>query len=295
MSKIPKIIHQIWFQSENVPEKYKKNYTQWKNFHPGWKYILWTEEKMLKFFNDFPEYDIYFNETWIKYPKMIQKIDAFKFVALDKFGGVYVDMDMEPIRPLDSLLDEVYKTSEFLIGGFKTIYKNLASIVGVRLLTNNAFIASVPQHAFGKLFFSESSLRFKSFTERNSKELHKIGVTTGPLIVSDIVYSKGKLLNISIVPSDLVEVYNYENDKKKTGYIMHYSDCLWKEKSNLMQNLIGLYAPGTNSNPLFMILITIFAGLALLLIIALCLSVIIGGSLSLKTTKEKTISKNQKS
>jgi mannosyltransferase OCH1-like enzyme len=287
MSKIPKIIHQIWFQGENIPEKYKKNYTKWKLLHPQWKYKLWTEAKMIKFFEDNIEYNTYYNDTWLHFPKMIQKIDSFKFVALDKFGGVYVDMDMEPIRPLDSLMDLNYKNSEFMIGEFKSIYKNLASLVGVRLLTNNAFIASVPQHAFNKLFFSESSLRLRSFIDRNSKELNKIGVTTGPLIVSDIVHSKGKFLNISIVPSDMVEVYNYENEKRKTGYIMHYSDCLWKEKSNLMQNLIGLYAPGTNSNPLYMILITIFASLSLLMIIALSLSVIIGGSMLLRSKNKQ--------
>jgi len=43
MRKIPLIIHQTW-KDLNIPEHYKPLVKTWKENHPGWEYILWTDK-----------------------------------------------------------------------------------------------------------------------------------------------------------------------------------------------------------------------------------------------------------
>jgi len=33
------------------------------------------------------------------------KADVFRLMLMETFGGVYADMDMEPVKPLDELLE----------------------------------------------------------------------------------------------------------------------------------------------------------------------------------------------
>lgn len=46
-SDVCRIIHQSWVD-ENVPEEYHMWQQTWKDLHPDWKYILWTDKMNLK-------------------------------------------------------------------------------------------------------------------------------------------------------------------------------------------------------------------------------------------------------
>ena len=39
------------------------------------------------------------------YPEAIQRVDAARYVILREFGGVYADLDLVCLRPIDALLD----------------------------------------------------------------------------------------------------------------------------------------------------------------------------------------------
>nr|MBA2306899.1 hypothetical protein [Candidatus Dependentiae bacterium] len=43
-TKIPKIIHQIWFGPKTPPSIFKESQESLKKHHPDWEYKLWTEE-----------------------------------------------------------------------------------------------------------------------------------------------------------------------------------------------------------------------------------------------------------
>lgn len=94
---IPKIIHYCWFGRGEKPELAKKCIASWQKFCPDFEIREWNENT----------YDINGN----KYTKYCseQKKWAFlsDYVRLDvvaKFGGIYLDTDVELIRPLDALL-----------------------------------------------------------------------------------------------------------------------------------------------------------------------------------------------
>ena len=94
---IPKIIHQIWIGSQ-VPECFDVLCQTWKDMHPDWEYNLWTDERVEK--ELFPLYN---QEYYDQSESMGVKSDLLKWEIVYRFGGVYVDMDFECLKPLDIL------------------------------------------------------------------------------------------------------------------------------------------------------------------------------------------------
>ncbi len=95
---IPKIIHYCWFGGSEIPERDKRCIESWKKFCPDYEIILWNEDN----------YDV----TQIPYMK--EAYDAKRwgfvpdFIRMDlvyRYGGIYMDTDVELLRPLDDLLD----------------------------------------------------------------------------------------------------------------------------------------------------------------------------------------------
>jgi mannosyltransferase OCH1-like enzyme len=95
-NKIPKIIHQFWHGGP-LPEKYKELADLWRKMHPDWEYMLWTEEAVAKFG---------LGNKWM-YDNMVNpsaKSDVVRYEVVYCYGGVYVDTDFLPCKPLDPLL-----------------------------------------------------------------------------------------------------------------------------------------------------------------------------------------------
>ena len=96
---IPAIIHQTWKSSE-VPVRFAAPAASWRAMHPSWEYRFWTDEALDTFVRD--EYP----RMWAlyhSYPEQIQRVDAARYMLLHHFGGVYADLDVECVRPLDPL------------------------------------------------------------------------------------------------------------------------------------------------------------------------------------------------
>jgi len=128
VNKIPKIIHQIWYQgSQDLSEKYKIYQEKWQANHPEWDYRFWDETAIREFLNErHPWFTKYFDEYEID----MQRINAARYFILSTFGGFFFDMDMESIKPIDELM-----------GDHELI---LSRSVGF----NNAVVGTVPGHPF---------------------------------------------------------------------------------------------------------------------------------------------------
>ena len=94
---IPKIIHQVWIGSP-VPPVFEKYCKTWREMHPDWQYILWTDEKVK---NEFMP--LYNQSFYDESESMGVKSDLLKWEIVYRYGGVYVDMDFECLKPLDIL------------------------------------------------------------------------------------------------------------------------------------------------------------------------------------------------
>src|SRR5947209_7161400 len=97
---IPRIIHQTW-KDEQIPVAFRDMVATWKQHHPQWEYRLWTDTANREFIQShYPEFLTFYD----LYPSHIQRVDAFRYLLLYTFGGVYVDLDFECLLPLEELL-----------------------------------------------------------------------------------------------------------------------------------------------------------------------------------------------
>src|ERR1700743_2784709 len=100
-NEIPHVIHQTW-KCDPLPPHFELLADTWKEHHPGWEYKLWTDEMNREFVRlYYPD----FLSTYDRYPRNIQRVDAFRYLLLQKEGGVYVDVDFECLRNMSPLLE----------------------------------------------------------------------------------------------------------------------------------------------------------------------------------------------
>ncbi|MBC7764902.1 MAG: glycosyl transferase [Hyphomonadaceae bacterium] len=97
MNKIPKIIHYCWFGKSPLTPLAKKCIRSWKKYCPDFKIMEWNEEN----------FDIHSN-LYVKQAYEAKKwafvTDYVRLYALQMFGGIYMDTDVEVIKKIDVFL-----------------------------------------------------------------------------------------------------------------------------------------------------------------------------------------------
>lgn len=93
---VPRILHHIWLSRRPIPDRFLRYRESWVRHHPAWEMKLWTEDNLGPLMNQ-RQVDA------ARTPA--QKSHLARYEVLHREGGVYVDFDMECLRPLDGLLD----------------------------------------------------------------------------------------------------------------------------------------------------------------------------------------------
>lgn len=110
---IPKIIHYCWFGKGVMPELVERCIASWHTYMPDWEYRLWSESSLSQTLTPQAGGE----DCWLEHmPRYVQEAYAankYAFVsnyvrlwALEREGGVYLDTDVEMLRPFDSLLND---------------------------------------------------------------------------------------------------------------------------------------------------------------------------------------------
>ena len=98
---IPKVIHYCWLSGDPIPEKLQRCMDSWKKFLPDYEFVLWDLER----------FDIKTSQ-WVKEAFEARKYafaaDYIRLYAVYNYGGIYMDMDVEVVRPFDDLLASPY-------------------------------------------------------------------------------------------------------------------------------------------------------------------------------------------
>jgi hypothetical protein len=97
MSKVPKIIHQLWIGEKSPPMNAMNSV---KKMNPDFEYWFWNEEKLKK---DLPLEKDYLKKIRQHTP-IWGRADLYRWQILKKYGGVFVDADMVSIEPIDEFL-----------------------------------------------------------------------------------------------------------------------------------------------------------------------------------------------
>lgn len=94
---IPKVIHYCWFGRGELPPLAKKCLDSWKKYCPDYEIKEWNEDNF-----DLDSYP-YVREAYDK-RKFAFVTDVVRLYALYHEGGIYMDTDVEVLKPLDRFL-----------------------------------------------------------------------------------------------------------------------------------------------------------------------------------------------
>ncbi|MEM1180513.1 MAG: glycosyltransferase [Acidobacteriota bacterium] len=130
---IPRVLHQSW-KTEEIPERFRPWVQSVRRMHPDFEYRLWTDDDNERLIAErYP----WFLETYRGYSHPVERADAARYFVIYTHGGVYLDLDMECLRPLDPLL-----LGEAVV---------LALEAGPRItqqVVSNALLAAPQEHPF---------------------------------------------------------------------------------------------------------------------------------------------------
>lgn len=99
---IPRLIHQSW-KTREIPSQLREFQRSWQIHHPAWEYKLWTDEDNQRLIEEhYPQFAAFFRRL----SPPILKADFVRMAYMHCFGGLYVDLDFEALRPLDGLLNK---------------------------------------------------------------------------------------------------------------------------------------------------------------------------------------------
>ncbi|KAF5363921.1 hypothetical protein D9756_000471 [Leucocoprinus leucothites] len=97
---VPKIIHQTW-KTDTLPPRWQNISQECRDMMPDYEYMLWTDAGSKEFIaKHYP----WFLETFEGYKYNIQRADAIRYFVLHHYGGIYIDLDIGCLRPMDPLL-----------------------------------------------------------------------------------------------------------------------------------------------------------------------------------------------
>lgn len=94
---IPKVIHYCWFGRNPLPPLALKCIDSWRRYCPDYEIKEWNEANFPLDYNDYVE-EAYEAKKWAFVT------DVVRLYALVTEGGIYMDTDVEVLKPLDSLL-----------------------------------------------------------------------------------------------------------------------------------------------------------------------------------------------
>lgn len=94
---IPKIIHYCWFGRGQMPDLALKCIESWHKYMPDYQYKLWNE-------NNFDVNSVPYVKEAYEARKFAFVTDYVRLYALYTEGGIYMDTDVEVLKPYDDLL-----------------------------------------------------------------------------------------------------------------------------------------------------------------------------------------------
>lgn len=100
INRIPKVIHYCWFGKSEKPKLAKKCIDSWKKYGQDYEIIEWNEDNFDVNCNAYTKW-CYENK---KYAFLS---DYVRLLVVYKYGGIYFDTDVEVIRNLDFLLNDI--------------------------------------------------------------------------------------------------------------------------------------------------------------------------------------------
>ncbi len=197
---IPKKIHYIWLGKNKKPNLVNICINSWKEKLADYELIEWNEDNIN--LAQIAENNKFFKECQ-KRKLWAYMADYLRLYILYTEGGIYLDTDVQVLKPFDDLLEDRcfigYEAKEYIGTG----------VIGAE----------------------KGSKAIKSFLDFYDIEIWYSKLFTIPQIITDIV-KKIPDLDIKIYPQTFFAPYNpydeyYDPDIKKETYCIHWYNAGW--------------------------------------------------------------------
>jgi hypothetical protein len=184
-----------------MPERFEGYGESWRRHHPDWEMRLWTDANLP---------DLRFPDAMERGRNPGERSDLLRYEVLVRFGGVYVDTDMECLRSIESLIEG----AEAFAGAVR------AGKLG------NAILGCAPGHPAFERLLEEAISR--------SGSGHVSGAT-GPRLVTDVLTGSE---DVTIFPPEAFYHFHHRRSPTKDAstpgaYAIHHVDASWKSADDL--------------------------------------------------------------
>ena len=180
-----KRIHGIWLGPNKIPEFHLRCIDSWQRYNPDYTIKIWTDQDI--------DFKSKFMDRALKDKSYAFASDYYRLMLIYRHGGIYLDTDVEVIRPLDCLLENK------LFFGYED-----------NVLINAAVMGGQPENRMvAELLNAYDSM---------------IGYETIPRILTKFLNSKDsvELLDVKVYPS--CTFYPFNPQMGKGQYKLMYSD-----------------------------------------------------------------------
>lgn len=223
---IPKVIHYCWFGKGKMPALSEKCIKSWKKYCPDYKIVCWSEDN--------------FDVTENRYAREAYEAGKWAFVSdyvrlkvLYEQGGIYLDTDVELIKPLDPLIEE----NGFI--GFEES-GNLSTGLGFACEKGNELVGAILKDYDDISFvLADGTYDQTPCPDRNTKTLIELGLD---ISVKDQIF-----MGMHILPEEYLCPINYYTGKKiitKNTYSIHHYCASWtsatSKRTIFVKRIIGV-------------------------------------------------------
>lgn len=208
---IPKIIHYCWFGGKDKPESFYRYMATWKRLLPDYEFKEWNEE------NFDVNFWIYSREAYAM-GSFAHVSDVCRIYALNVYGGVYLDTDVELCESLDPYLSD----NSFI--GMEDEYNVGTCVIGAE--SNREWLKSVLDYYAGTHFINILG--------------HPIKTPNTILLTQKIFPHLAESDMPKIYPVGYFCDYNHGRELSKIHakvVAIHHYNASWRKKKTLMTRL----------------------------------------------------------
>lgn len=209
---IPKVIHYCWFGKGKMPPLSEKCIKSWKKYCPDYEIICWNEDNF-----DINE-NMYAKEAY-EAGKWAFVSDYARLKVLYENGGIYLDTDVEIIKPIDTLIEDCgymgFDDNGVISTGLGFACEKGNELVGQLLADYNDIHFTL----------ADGSYDLTPCPVRNTKTMVKLGL--------DLEKKNQTFMGIKILPEDYLCPMKYYIGKKiitKNTYSIHHFCASWTSK-----------------------------------------------------------------